>query len=141
MNCVMCREIYYEVVILLFIMSENYPKTAGALWMSFATETEQNKNLKMFGSFLSMIHAQLFFLERTIKDVEQSKTLQADIEEIKRIEADFRNNLSAKRDMTAANNRYAYTMAEIDRLMFALMPICMCWELVEFPDGTRFGDY
>jgi hypothetical protein len=122
-------------------MSENYPKTAGALWMSFATETEQNKNLKMFGSLLSLIHAQLFCLDRTMKDVERSTILKADIEEIKKIEGDFRNNLSSKRDMTAANVRYAYTMAEIDRLMFALMPICMCWELVEFPDGSRFGDY
>ena len=122
-------------------MSENYSKTAGALWMSFATETEQNKNLKMFGSLLSLIHAQLFCLDRTMKDVERSTILKADIEEIKKIEGDFRNNLSSKRDMTAANVRYAYTMAEIDRLMFALMPICMCWELVEFPDGSRFGDY
>jgi hypothetical protein len=122
-------------------MSENYPKTAGALWMSFATETEQNKNLKMFGSLLSLIHAQLFCLDRTMKDVERSTILKADIEEIKKIEGDFRKNLSSKRDMTAANVRYAYTMAEIDRLMFALMPICMCWELVEFPDGSRFGDY
>lgn len=140
-NCVCEREIYYHLVTLLSIMSENYSKTAGRLWMSYATESEQNKNLKMFASFLSMINAQLITLQRATTDVEKSKTLDKDLKELVSIESDFRTKISAQRDMTASNVRYAYTMAEIDRLMFNLMPICVYWELVEFPDGSRFGDY
>lgn len=109
--------------------------------MSYATESEQNKNLKMFASFLSMINAQLITLQRATTDVEKSKTLDKDLKELVSIESDFRTKISAQRDMTASNVRYAYTMAEIDRLMFNLMPICVYWELVEFPDGSRFGDY
>ena len=138
----MCeREIYYDLVTLLVIMSENYAKTAGRLWMSYATESEQNKNLKMFGSFLSMVNAQLITLQREEKDDERRATFEKDIKTVVTIESDFRTKISSKRDMTASNIRYAWTMAEIDRLMFDLMPICLYWELVEFPDGSRFGDY
>lgn len=119
-------------------MSLSMAKTAGSLFASLSGVTDENMKIELFGSFLSIVNGQIQVLAQKTGANDE---LKKDSETLKKVaEVDFKD-ISSRRDNTVSPARYAVTMTRIQERIQIVIPICIRWNLIEFSDMTRFGDY
>lgn len=121
-------------------MSYQTSKTAGLLWVSLVYITDEHQKIEGFAAFAALVLAEAEAKLATYgKDTAEYAQLKQDVETLKK-SADI-NDISMRRDMSAAAGNYTKVMTSLQIKQREILPICLRHKLVEFSDGARFDGY